>query len=110
MIQKILTQIETWEDFQKLVLDSKGSVMVVFSATWCGPCKVLKPIIKRLAQDFPTVETYVVDIDKVEKVLDACKVKMAPTTAYYLKGEVVRRIIGLDSEERYERLYRQALG
>ncbi|MGI6108445.1 MAG: thioredoxin [Eubacteriaceae bacterium] len=86
-------------DFQNLVLDSKGIVLVDFFATWCGPCKALAPVLEKLAPEFEgKVKIYKVDIDQSQQLAAQYRVMSVPTMKIFKDGEVVETIVGLQPE------------
>lgn len=87
------------EQFQKDVLDNKGVVLVDFFATWCGPCKMLTPILENLAPEFEgKIPIYKVDIDAQQQLAAKYRVMSVPTMKVFKDGEVVETIVGLQPE------------
>lgn len=54
------------ENFKQEVLEAKGKVLVDFFATWCGPCRMMSPIVDQLADELADVKVCKVDIDQAE--------------------------------------------
>ena len=72
----------------------KGVVLVDFFATWCGPCKMIAPVLEELAAEMPDVTIIKVDVDQ-ENALAAKYNVMSIPTLYLLKdGEVVSSVMG----------------
>ena len=88
---------ETWNEAEALVCD--------FGASWCGPCKMLEPVLKKLEKECPDIVFVNVDIDENEELSEAHKVQYVPTVLFVRKGRVLRRTVGLES---YEVLSREA--
>lgn len=87
------------EEFQKDVKDYKGVVLVDFFATWCGPCKLLGPILDKIAPEFEgKIPIYKVDIDASSQLAQEYRVMSVPTMKVFKDGEVVETIIGLQPE------------
>ena len=55
-------------DFENILKASEGLVVIDFSATWCMPCRMLKPIIERVAEKMPDVDFYDLDVDETEEI------------------------------------------
>lgn len=82
-------------DFKKEVLEAKGKVLVDFFATWCGPCRMLSPIIDQLADELTDVKVCKVDIDKAEALATEYGVEVVPTLFVFENGEVVKSVSGV---------------
>ncbi len=52
------------KEYEDQVLKAKGLTLVDFWATWCGPCRMVAPIVEELADEFPEVKVYKVDVDE----------------------------------------------
>jgi thioredoxin 1 len=92
---KIIDQTE----FNNLVLEGKGVVLVDFFATWCGPCKALAPILEEVADELKDkVVIYKVDIDQSQTLAQEYRVMSVPTMKIFKNGEVVETIVGLQSK------------
>lgn len=84
------------QEFQKDVKDYKGTVLVDFFATWCGPCNALTPILEELAPKYDgKIKIYKVDIDKSRELSQQYRVMSVPTMKVFKDGEVVETIMGL---------------
>tara|TARA_R100001377_G_scaffold82531_1_gene62995 strand:- start:145 stop:390 length:246 start_codon:yes stop_codon:yes gene_type:complete len=68
-----------------------------FSAEWCGPCKVFKPIMKSLSSEGYNIEF--IDGDKSPKLANEYNIRSVPTTIIETDGEETNRIIGVRSKE-----------
>ncbi len=82
-------------DFKKEVLEAQGKVLVDFFATWCGPCRMLSPIIDQLADELTDVKVCKVDIDKAEALANEYKVEVVPTLIVFENGQVVKSASGV---------------
>ena len=73
-----------------------GSVLVVFSAEWCGPCKMLLPILEQLATDVRGKTTVAkVDVDEAQKIASNYDITSVPTIILFVDGEEKYRTVGL---------------
>jgi thioredoxin 1 len=83
------------KDFAKDVLTSKGKVVVDFWAPWCGPCKMVAPILEALAEDFPEqITIYKVNADDNSGLAAELKISSIPTIIVYEDGKETKRVTG----------------
>ncbi|XP_028801934.1 thioredoxin H2-like [Neltuma alba] len=79
---------------------STNKLMVIdFTATWCGPCKMMDPIIKDFAAKYADVEFIKIDVDELMEVASEFKVQAMPTFLLIKKGTVVDKTVGARKEE-----------
>lgn len=76
--------------------------LVDFSATWCGPCKMFKPIIEQLEANMPEVNFYNADIDDCDEVAKRFRIFSVPTLILFKNGEKVDLSVGLLSYDDLE--------
>ena len=90
----------TDSNFQELVLNSDKPVLVDFWAAWCGPCRMLGPIIEELHDDFQGKAIVgKVDVDNNQQVSVDYGIRNIPTVLIFKNGEVVDKIVGVASKE-----------
>ena len=82
-------------NFRAEVLDASLPVLVDFGAVWCGPCKMLDPIVDQLAQDWDgRVKVVKLDIDENQELTIQYQVMGVPTLMLFVKGKPVQRVSG----------------
>lgn len=87
----------TLSDVEGILLkaSAEGKLVVIdFSATWCGPCKMIAPLFKELSEDNPNVVFLKVDVDENPDTAAKYGVSAMPTFVFIKKGEVVDRLMG----------------
>jgi thioredoxin 1 len=85
----------TEDTFQEEVINSTAPVLVDFSAVWCGPCKMLDPVVKQLAGEWDgKVKVVKIDADANPNILMQYGVLGIPTLLFFKGGEIQERITG----------------
>lgn len=78
------------------IIDSEALVLIDFSADWCGPCKMLGPILKQVKDDLgDTIKIIKIDVDKNQKLAAQYQVKGVPTMILFKKGKQLWRQSGV---------------
>lgn len=103
-IEDVKIEYVTDETFENEVLKSEKTVLVDFYADWCGPCKVLEPIIQEYANENPDVKVVKLNVDENRIITEEYGVYSIPTLVV-IKNEVeTNRRIGLISKEEIKKL------
>lgn len=88
--------------FDEVVLKSDKPVLVDFWATWCGPCRMLGPVIEELATEYEgRVVVGKVDVDNNQEFAAKYGVRNIPTVLVFKDGEVVGRQVGVAAKKTY---------
>jgi thioredoxin 1 len=86
----------------KQKIDNGEKLIVDFHASWCGPCKILKPIYEKVANEMKTqnseVQLYTMDVDKNRDLVVSLGVRSVPTIKSFNNGEVVTTKVGVIPE------------
>lgn len=83
------------ETFENEVIKSSEPVLVDFFATWCGPCKMVGPVLEKLSEDYTgKVKFAKLDIDKAEELALKYNVFSVPSMLIFKNGEEAGRIVG----------------
>ncbi|KAI8509748.1 glycerol ether metabolic process [Branchiostoma belcheri] len=85
----------TKAEFEAL-LNENATVVVDFTAVWCGPCKMIGPKFDDMEKEFPTIKFAKVDVDKNSEVAMEQGVSAMPTFKCYVNGEKVDEVVGAD--------------
>ena len=96
MIKHLLSEL----DFNEFV--KEGNVVVDFYATWCGPCRMLAPIIEDLSEENPNIKFGKLDVDQVSQVASRYMIQSIPTLLFFKDGTLVHSQIGFSSQEALE--------
>ena len=96
----IATAQVTDASFQAEVLESDVPVLVDFTASWCPPCRVMKPILAELAEELPDVRFVEVDVDDNLETAGRYGVLSMPTFLLFRAGEPVLQLIGARPKRR----------
>lgn len=89
----------TQENFQTEVLDAKGTVLVDFWAAWCGPCRMLSPVVDEVAAELPGVKVGKVNIDEQPDLAAQFDVMSIPTLVVFKDGKAVNQSVGVIPKE-----------
>ena len=90
--------------FESVVLKSDKKVLVDFYASWCGPCKMLRPVLDQIAETNTNVEFVSINVDDEDELAEKYGVSAIPCLVLIDKGEEVKRSVGLISRDELEDL------
>ena len=79
------------------IINKDDLTIIDFSATWCMPCRMLKPILERVVEKFDDVSFYNLDIDECEDIAKRYRIFSVPTLVAFKKGRMIDTLVGLNS-------------
>jgi len=85
------------ENFNDII--SKGIVLVDFSATWCGPCKMLEPVLENIASENHPFDIIKIDVDKHENLAREYGIMSVPTMIVFSDGKPIKSFSGFMPKE-----------
>ncbi|WP_443867036.1 thioredoxin family protein [Megamonas funiformis] len=88
--------------FNKL-LENKGTFVVDFFATWCGPCKMLGAVLEKVAPEYD-FDILIIDIDDNVNIFEEYEVMVVPTLLFVKDGEIIHRESGFFSKDKFKSL------
>ncbi|MBO4229034.1 MAG: thioredoxin [Clostridia bacterium] len=101
MNEKIITQ----DNYQEEVLECGQPVLLDFWASWCGPCRMLAPVIAELAEEYAgRIKVGKVNVDEEPELADAFRVSSIPLVVLIQNGSVVAQSVGYRPKEQIESL------
>lgn len=97
-------------NFDEKVVQSSEPVLVDFTATWCGPCRMMAPTVDALATEYHgRVKVGKLDIDQNPMVTEKYGISSIPALLVFKNGEVIDRVIGVQSKEKLAGMLNDAL-
>ena len=105
-----VTQISDAKSWEIDVINSDIPVFVDFWAEWCGPCRMVGPVVEELATDYDGKVKFVkVNVDEANELASKYNVFSIPTLILLNKGEIVSQQVGAASKESYQGMIDRAL-
>lgn len=105
-----MESISDTKDWQTKVIESDKPVFVDFWAEWCGPCRMVGPVVEELANDYEgKVKFCKVNVDEANEIASKYNVFSIPTLMLFNKGEIVSQQVGAASKESYKNMIDRAL-
>ena len=105
-----ITEISDTKSWEINVIQSDMPVFVDFWAQWCGPCRMVDPVVEELANDYQGKVKFVkVNVDEANELASRYNVFSIPTLIILNKGEIVSQQVGAASKESYKNMIDRAL-
>ena len=107
MAVKAISDAKSWETD---VMSSPNPVFVDFWAEWCGPCRMVSPVVEELSSEYDGKVNFVkVNVDDVNELASKYNVFSIPTLALFNKGQIIAQQVGAASKESYKNMIDSAL-
>ena len=84
----------TKQNFQEEVMNSDKKVLIDFWASWCGPCRMVSPVIEEIATERPDIKVFKVNVDEEQELAAAFQVMSIPALVVMENGKVVNQAVG----------------
>ena len=92
-------EILTDSSFEEKVLKASGPALVDFWAEWCGPCKMLTPVLEKLSKENEgKIQIFKVNVDECQQLAVQFNIRSIPTLLFFKDGQVQEQVVGLKSE------------
>ena len=88
----------TNDNFEEEVLNSNKTILVDFYADWCGPCKMMSPIIDKIAEENTNIKVGKLNVDEAQEIAVKYNVMSIPTIIIYKDGIEYKRFVGVTSK------------
>ena len=92
----------TDNNFEKEIMNSGKTCIVDFYATWCGPCKIMSPLVDELAEENADIVVGKADVDEAEELAARFEIMSIPTILVIKNGEVANTFVGVTPKEDIE--------
>lgn len=94
-----MSLVITKENFESEVLKSDKPVLVDFWAAWCGPCKMLSPVIDEIAEERSDIKVGKINVDEQPELASQFAVMSIPTLIVFKNGEIANKSIGVQPKD-----------
>ena len=89
----------TSQNFESEVINSKEPVMIDFFANWCGPCKMMSPVIDEIAEELQNIKVGKINVDENQELAMKYNVMSTPTIVIIKDGKEIKRFVGVQDKE-----------
>ena len=89
----------TKANFEEMVLNNSKPVLLDFWASWCGPCRMVVPIVEKIAEEYPEYKVVKVNVDEEPELAAQFEVMSIPSLMIFRNGEVVNKSVGAKNKQ-----------
>lgn len=93
-----MARVISTDEFENAVLKADKPVLVDFFATWCGPCKMMAPVLDELSQTYDTFDIIKIDIDESMSLAEQYGIMSVPTFMAFRDGKPNGKVVGMQSK------------
>ena len=86
-------------NFEQEVLNSEKPVLVDFWASWCGPCRMVVPIVEKIAEEYPEYNVVKVNVDEEPELAAQFEVMSIPSLMIFKNGKLVNKSVGAKNKQ-----------
>jgi len=104
MVKEIKTQ-----EFEELVINGQKPALVDFWASWCGPCRMLSPLVDSVSEQYDNVDFYKVNVDEEPEIARDYGIMSIPTLILFKDGEMLDQSVGVVGEADLKAFVEKAL-
>lgn len=95
-----MVKVITANNFEKEVLNSEKTVLLDFWASWCGPCRMVSPIVDEIAEEFDNICVGKINVDEEPVLANAFSVQSIPMLVVMKDGKIVNQAVGYMPKEK----------
>ena len=92
------------DNFENEIMNSENTVLLDFWAGWCGPCKMISPIIDEIAKEHPEIKVGKINVDEQPEIANSFDIMNIPSLFVLKNGEITNRSAGVKSKTQIEEM------
>ena len=92
------------DNFENEIMNSEKTVLLDFWAGWCGPCKMISPIIDEIAKEHPEIKVGKINVDEQPEIANSFDIMNIPSLFVLKNGEITNRSAGVKSKTQIEEM------